>query len=231
MLQLSERLLAVASMVTEQSRLADVGTDHGYIPIFLCEQDKIPSAIAMDIRRGPLTRAKENIRLYGMEARIETRLSDGVAKLMKGEADSVVIAGMGGGLIQKILDEGRQVIASVRELILQPQSDIDRVRQYLQKNNYQITAEKMVFEDGKFYPMMHVIHGYMKPYTDIEWKYGQFLLEERDHVLLAFLKKEESELLKVSENLRTVHTGKALERQKEIEALIAQNQRAQERMC
>ena len=77
-MQLSDRLQAVASMVTENSRLADVGTDHGYIPIYLCEMGKIPSAIAMDVKKGPLLRAKMNIERYHMQEKIRTRLSDGV---------------------------------------------------------------------------------------------------------------------------------------------------------
>ena len=124
-MQLSDRLQAVASMVTENSRLADVGTDHGYIPIYLCEMGKIPSAIAMDVKKGPLLRAKMNIERYHMQEKIRIRLSDGVLKLNPDEADSVVIAGMGGTLVMKILEEGKKVLVDVKELVLQPQSDID----------------------------------------------------------------------------------------------------------
>ena len=155
-MQLSDRLQAVASMVTENSRLADVGTDHGYIPIYLCEMGKIPSAIAMDVKKGPLLRAKMNIERYHMQEKIRTRLSDGVLKLNPDEADSVVIAGMGGTLVMKILEEGKKVLVDVKELVLQPQSDIDKVRKYLYENDYVITAEKMVCEEEKYYPMMHV---------------------------------------------------------------------------
>ena len=107
-MQLSDRLQAVASMVTENSRLADVGTDHGYIPIYLCEMGTIPSAIAMDVIKGPLLRAKMNIERYHMQEKIRTRLSDGVLKLNPDEADSVVIAGMGGTPVMKILEEGKK---------------------------------------------------------------------------------------------------------------------------
>ena len=178
-MQLSDRLQAVASMVTENSRLADVGTDHGYIPIYLCEMGKIPSAIAMDVKKGPLLRAKMNIERYHMQEKIRTRLSDGVLKLNPDEADSVVIAGMGGTLVMKILEEGKKVLVDVKELVLQPQSDIDKVRKYLYENDYVITAEKMVCEEEKYYPMMHVQHGHMEELADIEWKYGAFLLKER----------------------------------------------------
>ena len=104
-MQLSKRLLEVSGLVSYGSRLADVGTDHGYIPIWLTEQGAIRSAVAMDINRGPLLRAQENIRRHRLEEKIKTRLSDGVAELRPGEADSVVIAGMGGSLMVKILKE------------------------------------------------------------------------------------------------------------------------------
>ena len=87
MVKISERLRTAAGLIGEGERLADVGTDHGYVPIYLVERKHIPSAIAMDIRTGPLERAREHIRMYGMEDYIQTRLSDGVAALKPGEAD------------------------------------------------------------------------------------------------------------------------------------------------
>lgn len=217
-------------MVTEGSRLADVGTDHGYIPIYLCSRNKIPSAIAMDINKGPLMRAKEHIRAYGMQDRIETRLSDGVEALQPGEADSVVIAGMGGGLVQKILREGEAVLSRIGELILQPQSELGDVRKFLYENGYQITGEKMVFEDGKFYPMLRAVPGSMPCLSDIEWEYGPFLLEESHPVLAAYLVKEEQILQGVLENLSAVCTEKGEARRREIMRRLAENQRAKERM-
>ena len=185
-MQLSDRLQAVASMVTENSRLADVGTDHGYIPIYLCEMGKIPSAIAMDVKKGPLLRAKMNIERYHMQEKIRIRLSDGVLKLNPDEADSVVIAGMGGTLVMKILEEGKKVLVDVKELVLQPQSDIDKVRKYLYENDYVITAEKMVCEEEKYYPMMHVQHGHrmeIRSFFIKRKESGSWLFSEkrRDH--------------------------------------------------
>ena len=103
MLKISERLCTAASLVSEGNRLADVGTDHGYVPIYLLQQKRIPSAVAMDINRGPLERAKEHIRLYQLDEYIQTRLSDGVEALLPGEADTILIAGMGGGLVIHIM--------------------------------------------------------------------------------------------------------------------------------
>ena len=132
-MNLSKRLSCLAEMVTAGSRLADVGTDHGYVPLCLYRQGKIPAAIAMDINRGPLERAQEHIREAGVEAYIETRLSDGLAALQPGEADTVLIAGMGGNLTKRILTEGKEVLETVKELVLQPQSEIWKVRRWLRE--------------------------------------------------------------------------------------------------
>ena len=101
-MQLSIRMQAVADMVTPGGRIADIGTDHGYVPIYLVEQNKTDHAIAMDVRKGPLARAGENIVRFGCSDRIETRLSDGLAMLKPGEADTVIIAGMGTSECQRM---------------------------------------------------------------------------------------------------------------------------------
>ncbi len=112
-MQLSERLRAVAALVTSGGTVADIGTDHAYIPIYLIQTGAVSRAIAMDVNQGPLARAREHIAQYGLEASIETRLSDGLAALRPGEADSIVIAGMGGALMVRILDEGRDKLDEI----------------------------------------------------------------------------------------------------------------------
>ena len=105
-MELSKRLQAVADLVTAGYKVADIGTDHAYIPIFLLETGKTDWAAAMDVNKGPIEKARENIRAYGLEAQIETRLSNGFLALGKGEVQSAVIAGMGGNLVIRILQEG-----------------------------------------------------------------------------------------------------------------------------
>ena len=133
-MQLSIRMQAVADMVTPGGRIADIGTDHGYVPIYLVEQNKADHAIAMDVRKGQMARAGENIVRFGCSDRIESGLSDGLAMLNPGEADTVIIAGMGGVLTIRILERGPKVLQSVSECILQPQSDLDKVRQFLHQD-------------------------------------------------------------------------------------------------
>ena len=130
-MQLSLRLSAVAGLVTRGNRLVDVGCDHGYLPVYLYQNQIIPKAIAMDVRKGPLSRAQEHIAQYGLGEYIETRLSDGLAALKEGEGDTLVIAGMGGPLMERILTDGEKVRESFLEMILQPQSDIPHFRRFL----------------------------------------------------------------------------------------------------
>lgn len=190
MTELSKRLQAVADMVTPGMRLADVGTDHGYVPIYLVSTGVIPSAIAMDINEGPLRRAQAHIREQGLEGVIETRLSDGLKNLKSEEADTMIAAGMGGGLVMRILSEGGGEEKGIKEYILQPQSEVKKVREYLCDNGYQIIRENMVLEDGKYYPMMKVIKGCSEKYSEAELAYGRLLLAEAHPVLREFLERE-----------------------------------------
>ena len=221
-MQLSERLSSVASMVTAGNCLADVGTDHGYVPIYLYERNIIPRAIAMDVNKGPLERARLHIAEYGFEKAIETRLSDGLAALKAGEADSVVIAGMGGPLMIRILSAYPEVTASLKELILQPQSEIPEVRNWLYEQGYEILEEHMVYEDGKYYPMFKAVKALEpKKLSDLEYKFGRYEVLQEKEVLKAFLQKEIAGKNTILEKLAKEQTEKSLGRIKEIRNLIA----------
>lgn len=189
-MELSRRLYAVAGLVTEGASVADVGTDHGYIPIYLVEQQIAVRAIAMDVNGGPLERARMHIIGHGLKDRIETRLSDGLSALRPGEVDTMIAAGMGGGLIIRILEEGREVVDSLGACVLQPQSEVWRVRKYLLDHHMDIIDEDMVEEDGKFYPMMRAVHGDSPRYAECEYIFGKRLLEKKNPVLERFLHRE-----------------------------------------
>ena len=234
MVKISNRLMTAAALVTQGYTLADVGTDHGYIPIYLLQQKKIPAAIAMDINEGPLERAKEHIALYGLQAYIQTRLSDGVAALKPGEVEAVLIAGMGGGLVMHILKDGEKVCQSAKELILQPQSEIERVREFLREEGYTILAEDMVYEDGKFYPMMKVQYqgenenaqkaSEVLKLSDL---YGGLLLQNRHPVLKTFLEKEKLIYTGIKENLaKQPASEKIRTRLAEVEDILHYNELA-----
>lgn len=229
-MQLSNRLLAVAELASAGHCLADVGTDHGYIPIYLIGQGKYETAIAMDVNEGPLQRAKENRNLYGMQEKIQLRLSDGVQALREKEADTVVIAGMGGGLVMKILEEGEHVLKTVDTLVLQPQSELSKVRDFLEKHAYYIEAENMILEDGKYYPMMRVKHGKKDSMDELEKKYGPCLLGEKHACLLQYLDQEEEICQKIRQNLESSTGEKARVRLMELKAELVSIRMAKERM-
>ena len=136
--------------------VADVGCDHGYVSIYLVQKGIADSAIAMDVRKGPLSAAKANIEEYGLADRVQVRLSDGLLELKEGEADALVIAGMGGKLMISILEKKDLRALGIRTAVLQPQSDISEFREYLRKKGYLIEDEKIVLEDGKYYFPMRV---------------------------------------------------------------------------
>ena len=150
--ELSARLKRIADMVSAGNVVCDVGCDHGFVSIYLMQKQIATKVYAMDVRKGPLDRAKEHIEAYGLAEKIETRLSDGVEKLCVGEAEAMVLAGMGGKLMQKILSEGRDKCQSMKELVLGPQSEVVQFRAFLRKEGYRIVEEDMILEDGKFYP-------------------------------------------------------------------------------
>ena len=166
---------AIARLVTRGNRLADVGCDHGYIPIALTEAGVIPGAIAMDVNEGRLSGPEEYIEI-GCSTVHETRLSDGLEALEPGEADTLLIAGMGGCLTVDILNARLETVHSMKELILQPQSDIDRVRRCLAENGFLIIQEDMVCEDGKYYQMMKAVPGKMEYDPGDLFLYGNFCL-------------------------------------------------------
>lgn len=154
---LSRRLQAVADMVTKGNRVCDVGCDHGYVSIYLVKQGISPRVLAMDVRGGPLGAAREHVAGQALEDRIETRLSDGLHNYNIGEAQSLVCAGMGGRLMRRILEEDKVKTDSFRELILQPQSEIEQFRRFLRENEYLIQDEDIVEEDGKFYQVIRAV--------------------------------------------------------------------------
>ena len=216
-MQLSLRLSAIAEMVTEGNRLVDVGCDHGYLPVDLIQKQKIPSAIAADVGKGPLSRAQEHIEQYGLGKYIETRLSDGLREIREGEGDTLVIAGMGGPLMERILTDGKEVLRSFKELILQPQSDIGHVRWFLFANGYQIMEENSVLEDGKFYFIMKAAAGIKVPvWKDEELEFGKLLLEKKHPVLRQYLERELRIRDQILERLRDESREAAVRRKEEV---------------
>ena len=229
--RLSKRMEALAHLVTPSGRLCDVGCDHGYLPIYLVQEQIIPSAIAMDIGEGPLLAAKTHIAEVGLEDKIQTRRSDGLAAASAEEIDTVLIAGMGGGIVIHILTEGRKVAQSVKDLILQPQSELKEVRRFLCNEGYEIVDEDMVLEDGKYYPMMKVRYApetkdRRQSVAEHDFLFGPMLLQKKHPVLHAYLLREERIQKEVLERLAGQKQTPAIEkRTQEVQAYLQEIQK------
>ena len=220
--QISERLQAVASMVTKGKVVADIGCDHAYTSIYLIQQKIATQVIALDVNRGPLERARINIEKYGMQQQIETRLSNGIKELKPGEVHTLLIAGMGGPLMQQILMGHSKVLEQVDELVLQPQSEIREVRIFLEHIGFAIICEEMLVDDGKYYVMMKAKKAEKSQVLQREvfYRYGKYLLEHKNECLYDFLQRElkncDSIIQKIQGNTSEKGRQKLLELQEDI---------------
>lgn len=219
-MELSKRLEAVAALVSHE-RIADIGTDHGYVPIYLYLQGKIKKAYACDVRKGPLEKCRRNIALYGAEDVIETRLGSGLTPLRPGEAETAILAGMGGMLIVHILQDSPEVADRLQELVLSPQRDFGAVRRYLHQIGFSIAQEQMLQEDGKPYVLMRCERGTEKYDREIDYLYGKRLLEQKEPLLKEFLRIEAGKYSRLLENLKANPTENAQKRLPEVEQKLA----------
>ena len=184
-MELTPRLKKIAELIPAGTRtIADIGTDHAYLPVYCILNGRAENALAMDVNEGPLARAAESAAKYNLVDKIDLRLSDGIEKLDENEADVVVIAGMGGLLIRKILEEGRAVLSPDTLLILQPMIAQTQLREYLFTNGFNVKDEYVVCEGSKLYNIMVVSCG----------EKGGF--DEKDIVIGRNLRKNSPELFK-----------------------------------
>lgn len=184
-LDLTPRLRAIAQQVPQGARLVDVGTDHAYLPVWLLRNGRIQSAVASDVNEGPLRRGRETAQTYGVEDGITFRLCDGLNGIEPQEVDTVVIAGMGGELIARILEAAPWTREAA--LLLQPMSSQPELRQWLTENGYCIDRETVAVEGRKLYTILSVTGGESTPYTQAELWAGRQRKGENAPHRLAYL--------------------------------------------
>lgn len=230
MITLSKRLQAVANLVKPVTTMADIGCDHGFMSIYLIQSNRCEHVIAMDVNEGPLLRAKEHILEHALQNQIETRLSDGGKALLlqdfekEGkqipEAQGVIMAGMGGRLMTKILQDSKTVFGQMEQWILQPQSEPSLVRKTIRDLGFTIEEENMVLEDGKYYSMLRAVPRSLaleetqndsSPFhQDVLDQYGSYLIQNGNSCFLDFLQYQINQTKQILENLQGQQSERTL---------------------
>jgi len=181
---LSERLRHIANLVPNCECIADIGTDHGYIPIYAILNGVCKRAIATDINKGPIDAAIKNFKKYRLIDKVEARIGDGLTPINLGEADAVIIAGMGGNLISNILNEKIEIAHSFDCLILQPMQYPETLRKYLIENEFSIIDEDIVKDENKYYHILKVINQRMEHFDKEVYYYTGKILLDKKHPLI-----------------------------------------------
>lgn len=216
-IELSPRLRLAADLVPQGARLADVGTDHAYLPACLLLEGKIPWAIASDLRQGPLNRARETARQYGCGDRMAFRLCNGLAGIRPSEVDSIVIAGMGGETIAQILEAAPWVLEEKIPLVLQPMSSLPELRTWLGQHGYAIAREQLAREGETLYVVMQVTAGEMGPQTPGQLWVGR---QSRDPLRGAYLEQQERKLRRAVDGMAKSLGEETQQRRRELEAVL-----------
>ncbi|MCA0970057.1 tRNA (adenine(22)-N(1))-methyltransferase TrmK [Halobacillus litoralis] len=193
--QLSKRLQTVADYLPEGAHFADIGSDHAYLPCYVCMKDPDAKAVAGEVNQGPLSSAEREVASHGLQDRIDTRLGNGLDVVKQGEVSQVTIAGMGGPLIRDILDQGKEKLSTVDRLIVQPNIDARALRRWFLDHGYELVAEEIIEEKGHIYEVLVADKGdSLKPYTkdkrEQELWFGPFLMKNKGDVFQAKWKEE-----------------------------------------
>lgn len=194
---ITPRLKKIADLIPKGSRLADIGTDHGFLPIYLLKNNIIEYAVCSDIKKGPLANAEKNIRKYGFEQKTRLCLADGLSGVLPGEADTAVIAGMGGEMIATILENG--IPEGMSKFFLQPMRNIDVLRRKMHSLGLKITGEMLIKEKDKFYIIICAEKGSETPWKDDEYIVSPFL--KKEPLWAEYAAKEKKKFLRNLEEL------------------------------
>jgi tRNA (adenine22-N1)-methyltransferase len=202
-MKLDGRLKLIVESIPQCSILADIGTDHAYIPIHAVRQGRCERAVAADLRKGPIRMAQANITRLGLQDVIETRLGDGLEPVGVGECDVIVIAGMGGPLIKRILSDSLEKAQKARKLLLQANNAVDALRRWLYQNGFEISSEKLAEDSGKLYCLIEAVWTGKSIFPgDFACYIGEKVFIGNDTLLESYLSKKLSEL-------NTIITGRA----------------------
>ncbi|MBD7909770.1 MULTISPECIES: class I SAM-dependent methyltransferase [Clostridium] len=199
-MELSKRLMFIADYIDKCNSIIDVGTDHGYIPIYAVKKGLCERAIASDINKDPVKKAKLNVVLENVEDKVEVRFGGGLETVKKGEVDSVVIAGMGGNLIRDILEKDKNKLLSYKFMILQPAQNPEVLREYLYTNGYEILAEDLCLDEGIYYELFKVKKSNSVGLTELNpifYEISPILLREKHKLMNSYLESKKEKYEKI----------------------------------
>ena len=219
-MNIGDRLEAIGKLVPQGCVLADIGTDHAYLPVWLLEQGKIASAIAGDIAEGPCLAAKNTVSMYGMKGKVEVRLGSGLKVLQAGEADCIAIAGMGASTMIEILEADMPLAVEAKRLVLQPMAGAASLRKWLIQNGWHIVAEDLVADGRHLYEIMGVERGESEAFSDAVLEIGPSLIEAKHPLLAKQFERQINNYKKLLANMGKSEQAKASEKYIAWEKLV-----------
>ncbi|MBP3342318.1 MAG: SAM-dependent methyltransferase [Peptococcaceae bacterium] len=217
MIKLSQRLQAIADLVPAGAKVADIGTDHGFLPCYLAQSGKAELVIACDVNAQPLALAQKNITDYNVGDKVSTRLGNGLAVLNPGEVDTVTIAGMGGALMIDILDASPMVVDRLKRIVLQPNVGAEAVRIWAEKNRWQIVAEDLIRENDIFSVIIVLEQGRSDRFMSaVELYLGPKLLAEHHPMLGLYISEEWEKTQHILEQLAKSDSEESRKKEKQL---------------
>lgn len=220
--RLSKRLSTVANFIPEGAKLADIGSDHAYLPCHVVRAGKVPFAIAGEVVEGPFQSARKQVEMEGLTKQIDVRKGNGLGVIDAGEVECITIAGMGGALIASILEEGKEKLEGVKRLVLQPNISAISIRLWLLENGWSLINEAILEEDGKIYEILVAERGNSKSVysenIDNQLLFGPFLSKEKNE---AFIQKWTAEWNNWERILKQMSQSTQVEKKTEIEKKIS----------
>lgn len=227
-MDLAKRLAALAEYVTRGAVAADIGTDHAYLPVYLIKSGICPRVIATDIKAGPLRSAERQVLEQDLGNKIDLRLGDGLKTLSPGEAQVLVLSGIGGNTIRSILEQSPDIMNTVDRLILQPMADPGDLRIWLAANNWMILYEKLVEEDSRIYVIVVAEPGLEKTTEPLLLELGPRLLENGDPLLNNYLNRVIDKYERVLTGLAASASKAARDKEQQLKKKLAEVRRLRE---
>ncbi|MDM8533448.1 class I SAM-dependent methyltransferase [Clostridiaceae bacterium HSG29] len=200
---ISERLKILANYVNKNDIVGDIGTDHGFIPIYLIENNKINKMIASDLNEGPLDNAKKELSLKGFLNKVDLRIGSGLVPYTPGEINTAIIAGMGGNLIRTILIDGKEHIKYLNKLILQPMHGVEELRRWILNNGFRIIDEDLLFENNIFYEIIVAEKGETQKYDELNLEFGFNMLNKNPEISKSFLDMKIQKIERIVEDIES----------------------------